>query len=101
MALLAKLCAGTVQLRQFWCVLSPRGHREPAIFGKSGTNARLRNYARKYSTFLQHLHIMMCLPMCVAVIDFNVSRTALKNTQKRFEEQSDSSCFRENCNVFL
>ena len=90
----------TVQLRQFGALCPPRGHREPAIFGKSGKNAGLRGCARKYTTFVQHLHVIMCLPMCVAMIDFNVSRFALENTWKRFEEQSDSSCFCKNCNVF-
>ena len=61
----------------------------------------IKSYARKYTTFVQYLHIIMCLPMCVAVIYFNVSRFALENTQKRFEKQSDSSSSYTNCNVFL
>ena len=78
----------------------PRGHWEPAIFWDVWQQRLIKSYARKYSAFLQHLHVIMCLPLCVAMIHFKVSKFALENTWKRFEKQSDSSCFCENCNVF-
>ena len=77
----------------------PRGHWEPAIFWDFWQQRLINSYARKYTTFLQHLRLMMCLSLCVAMIHFKVSRFALKNTWKRFEEQSDSSCSCKNCNV--
>ena len=30
----------------------------------------INSYARKYSMFLQHLHVTMCLPICVAIVDY-------------------------------
>ena len=91
----------TVQLRQL-CVLSvPQGPWEPAFFSEVRQQCLIKRYARKYSTFLQHLQVIMSLSLCVAMIDFNVLRFALENTQKRFEKQSDSSSSYTNCNVFL
>ena len=43
----------------------PSGAR---VFWESGQNACLRGYARKYTTFVQHLHVIMCLPLRVAVL---------------------------------
>ena len=71
------------------------------FFSEVRQQCLIKSYARKYSTFLQHLQVIMSLSLCVAMIDFNVLRFALENTQKRFEKQSDSSSSYTNCNVFL
>ena len=91
----------TVQLLQFGAFLSPARPLGARDFWDFWQQRLINSYARKYTTFLQHLRLMMCLSLCVAMIHFKVSRFALKNTWKRFEEQSDSSCSYTNCNVLL
>ena len=97
----AKLCAGNGAIVPVWCALPPARPSGARVFWEVWQQRWIKGYARKYSMFLQHLHVLMCLSMRVTVVDFNVSGTALENTQKRFEKQSDSSSSYTNCNVFL
>ena len=98
----ARLCAengAIAPVVRFVCPARPLGAR--VFFYEVRQQCLIKSYARKYSTFLQHLQVIMSLSLCVAMIDFNVLRFALENTQKRFEKQSDSSSSYTNCNVFL
>ena len=40
----------------------------PLFVCKSANSGCLRGYARKYTTFVDHLHVIMCLPLHVALI---------------------------------
>ena len=63
----AKPCAGRCNCASLvrFAPARPSGAR---VFWESGQNACLRGYARKYTTFVQHLHVIMCLPLHVALI---------------------------------
>ena len=59
----------TVHCARFVGPARPLGARD---FSESEVRQQclVKSYARKYSTFLQHLHVSMRLPMCVAIVDF-------------------------------
>ena len=97
----ARLCAENGAIAPVVRFVGPARPLGARVVSEVRQQCLIKSYARKYTTFVQYLHIIMCLPMCVAVIDFNVLRFALENTQKRFEKQSDSSSSYTNCNVFL
>ena len=90
----------TVQLLQFGVFLLPARPLGARVFWEVWQQRLIKSCARKYSSFLQHLRLMTCLSLCVAMIHFKVSRFALGNTEKRFKEQSGSSCFCKDCNEF-